>query len=123
MDCFDRHGRPISLAECARLLADEAYRRVASTTVGPYLVSTVWLGVDHGHGAPGGPVAFETMVFAADTTIGTVGEAVVDLDCRRYRTEAEARAGHDETVALVHATYQPGPWEEPATSTTAPPTT
>lgn len=99
---YDRDGQPISLERLEQLLADRDYRVVARDEVGPYLVSTVWLGVDHRFGE-GAPVIFETMVFAhgGDDDLGP------DLDQRRYCTEAEARAGHDETVTLIRATYQP----------------
>lgn len=103
---YDRAGQPIDAERISQLLVDHEYRRVAETTVGPYWVSTIWLGVDHGFpltgpGRPRKPVIFETMVFAPD------GDAPwADIDCRRYCTEDEARAGHEETVLLVRATLQ-----------------
>ena len=96
---YDREGKPISMDEFARLLAaDEDYKRVALTQVGPYEISTVWLGIDHGFGR-GRPLIFETMVFASP-------EFKHDMDCRRWHTEAEALAGHEEIVTLVRATTQ-----------------
>jgi hypothetical protein len=95
---YDRDGQPITSEEFNALLElPTDYRRVAATQVGPYWVSTVWLGVDHGWGR-GAPLIFETMVFAAE------GEVGPDLDQLRYSTEAEARAGHAETVLLIRAT-------------------
>lgn len=38
-------------------------RRVGSDDVNGYHVSTVFLGLDHGHGFTGRPLLFETMVF------------------------------------------------------------
>jgi hypothetical protein len=99
---YDRAGQPIDLTRFSQLLADQEYKRVAETTVGPYWVSTVWLGLDHGFGTGSRPVIFETMVFAGPDD-GTLGP---DMDCRRYCTEAEARTGHEETVLLVRATLQ-----------------
>lgn len=100
---YDRAGQQISLESWAALHSGMSYKRVNETQIGPYWVSTVWLGINHGFGS-GPPLIFETMVFAnTDETLGP------DLECRRYSTEAEARAGHDETVLLVEATYVPLP--------------
>ena len=58
------------------------------------VVSTVWLGVDHGFGRTDRPVIFETMARAN-------GGASWDEDSlERYTTLAEAEAGHKQTVAL-----------------------
>lgn len=97
---YDRDGMPISVEEHARLLGQEEYRRVADDQVGSYWISTVWLGYDHGFGRTGAPVIFETMVFAENGKVGP------ELEQRRYSTEAEALAGHAETVLLVRATIQ-----------------
>ena len=107
---FDREGNPISLMEYARLSNDIDYKRIDFTTVGPFVVSTVWLGIDHQFGLDGPPLLFESMVFSADaweinTKRGPDAERVplTDFDCQRYSTEAEARAGHNALVALVEA--------------------
>ena len=76
--------------EWAKQLKTE--RRVAETTLeNGNWVSTVWLGLDHNFGMQGPPLIFETMVFPKE---GEWGE----LDCRRYSTEEEALAGHEEMV-------------------------
>lgn len=86
---YDRNGNPIELMEWAAAL--EGSRQIARTTLpdGKW-VSTVWLGLDHSFG-DGPPLIFETMVFPADD--------MTDLDCERYSTEAEAKAGHERMVA------------------------
>jgi hypothetical protein len=85
---FDRRGRPIDLLTWGRLNEDPAYKRIAETTLPNGIwISTVWLGADHGAGRP--PIIFETMAFGEGT----------DNDCKRYATEAEARAGHEAMVA------------------------
>jgi len=95
---YDRAGRPVTLERWAELHEDLEYMQVAYDEVGLYRVSTVWLGLDHGFGWGGPrPVIFETMVF---------GPAWHDLDCRRYCTEVDAAAGHQEIVTLVRATTQ-----------------
>jgi hypothetical protein len=103
VDYFDRAGRPISLAVWAWLLERPDYRRVALDGVGPCHVSTVWLGIDHSFGQ-GPPVIFETMVFSdAETWRPEWGRYFhEDLGIQhRYCTEAQALAGHAETVAAL----------------------
>lgn len=68
-----------------------ANRRVASTRVGPWWVSTVFLGIDHNFGPSGPPVLFESMVFRED-------HRGRDFDSRRYCTYEEAKKGHEELV-------------------------
>ena len=102
IDYYDRQGNPLSLEEWTARLADEGYKRVAETQVGPYWISTVWLGLDHSF-AGGPPLIFETMVFATSPDVSGPGP---DLECRRWSTEAEALAGHEEFATLVRATVQ-----------------
>jgi hypothetical protein len=68
---------------------------VGLNTIGGVGVSTVFLGIDHSHGRPGGPILFETMIFG--------GGVALDGLQRRYRTFDEAEAGHAEIVARVRA--------------------
>jgi hypothetical protein len=72
----------------------EKERRVAKTQVGPYEVSTVFLGIDHNFlGRFGGePILFETMIFARHRTF--------DYQ-QRYHTGKEAQAGHDQLVGRL----------------------
>lgn len=100
---FDREGQPIDAETANSRLGDEAYWRVGLTVIRSrtapeieYRVSTVWLGVNHEFG-DGPPVLFETMVFGA-------GDDWAERYMQRYSTEAEAQAGHAETVQLVAAT-------------------
>jgi hypothetical protein len=66
----------------------ESYRRVGRTQVtSECMVSTVFLGLDHGY-TPGPPVVFETMVFGGP----------MDGECERYCTWAEAVEGHARMV-------------------------
>lgn len=92
VEWYDRHGIPIyDTAEVERLLRDMSYKRVARSKVisaadpsKSFDVSTVWLGLDHSFGE-GIPLIFETKVFAEGDSM--------DLDCRRYATEQQARGG------------------------------
>lgn len=97
----DRDGQPITSRQWGYLRRWRDYWVIAQEQVGPYWVSTVWLGLDHGFGRPGPPVIFETMVFGDTTATSSLGEP---LDRVRYATEAEARAGHAAMVLLVRAT-------------------
>ena len=66
------------------------------TEVNNYVVSTVDLGIDYSFGI-GEPLYYETMVFAKeDDEIN-----FMDLYCKRYTTEEQARKGHKEIVELV----------------------
>lgn len=100
---YDRNGNPLGEVEGIELLLrDPTYKRVARSKVtsaadptASFDVSTVWLGLDYSFGQ-GIPLIFETMVFAEGSG--------VDLDCRRYPTEAAAMREHVEVVVSVAAT-------------------
>ena len=92
---YNRLGQPIPLERWIELMDDDEYRRVASTRVRRWLVSTVWLGLDHnvlGHM----PLIFETMVFDEESD-----DKHHDLEMERYTTECQALLGHDATVQRV----------------------
>ena len=98
---YDRQGNVIDMWEASRLGADPAYKRVAEDTIGPYWISTVWLGFDHGFMSGGPPLIFETMVFMDPKDEHALGP---DIDMDRYPTEAAALAGHAQFVTLIRAT-------------------
>lgn len=94
---YDRDSTPITRLQWARDLENRSKVRVAETTLADGTwISTVWLGLDHQFDA-GPPLIFETMVFPSR------GE-LVDRECERYSTEAEALAGHDAMVRKWSAT-------------------
>jgi hypothetical protein len=96
---YDRLGVAIPLGEFCELAEDPEYKRIGSTYIGRWWISTVWLGLDHGYGwlTDGRhlPIIFETMIFDAH------GKLVDDFEQRRYATEEAARQGHEEMVQLV----------------------
>lgn len=100
---FDRDGQPIGPQEFDRLKWDadgrvSDYAFVGRDTVGDVEVSTVWLGLDHAYpGQKDGPIIFESMLFGGDR----------NYDCIRYRTLAEARAGHIAAVEALRAGREP----------------
>jgi len=111
---YDKYGNHITLEEWGRLYEDEDYMRIGLTEVGPYVVSTVWLGLDHSFGT-GPPVLFETLVFTKTAwndprpRDDPEHKTLMEIDGRRYHTEEEAKAGHEEFVTLVRATLQEAP--------------
>lgn len=68
-------------------------RSIAKDTVANALVSTVFLGIDHGFSEDGSPVLFETMVFVDGDMSGEFQH--------RYCTEEEAKAGHALAVKML----------------------
>lgn len=101
MDWYDKEGKPIDSQTAMRMrygddeLSD--YARIGLDEVGDARISTVWLGLDHNFSGVGPPLIFESMVFGGD----------YEDDCRRYATEHEALAGHQEAVARVKAGNPP----------------
>lgn len=89
LENYDRQGRRITREEWGELWHED-YRRVGEWHgEGGISVSTVWLGIDHGFG--GELEIFETMIFGPDPY-------PYNQVLTRYRTEDEAREGHDRTV-------------------------
>lgn len=113
---FDRQTRPITLLEYA-LLGEGTfegrrdYKRVAETKVGEIAwASTVWLGINHEWRPGYPPLIFESQVFVPpyddDAPDPVIGRPVLQgleevFGVRRYSTEAQALAGHDQLVAEV----------------------
>lgn len=104
---WDKDGTPLETLEWAHKFEDYDYRFVGHDYVGPYRVSTLWMGLPPTHHwfCPEGPAAvFETAVFQA---------RVEGPERRHYVTEADALAGHQEVVLLlwsiVLSTVQPTP--------------
>jgi len=88
-------------------------RRVAETMVGPYRISTVFLGIDHSFD-DGIPTLFETMVFKDGTPIrfeekdefALFTEALLGVDWfihKRYATWSGAQESHEKIVKQFQA--------------------
>lgn len=78
-------------------------RIVAQDHVRHYLVSTVFLGIDHSFGS-GEPLLFETMVFDENTKHEMFGQEFsesLDNYQERYHTWEEAEVGHKRIVDMV----------------------
>lgn len=99
---FDRQGRPLDMTEWAEKHADKDYLIVAQHWVRGWMVSTVWLGLDHGFGMSHAPVIFETMIFPpGDEDPRTSVAAEFDEYQERYPTEQAAQAGHDRALSFM----------------------
>ena len=93
MKYYDRNGKEIDFTTWGRLLGDIKYKIVKQDTLkNGKVVSTVWLGLDHGIGLK--PEIFETMVFPSKGNWG-------DELCERYATLKEAEAGHKKIINLT----------------------
>lgn len=93
-DYFDKKGKPISLEEFTKLFGDSSYKVLRQTRLRDGTrISTVWLGIAHGHG-PSGPLIFETMVFPPKTSVSQEEEQY------RYSHEEQALAHHKQLVSF-----------------------
>jgi hypothetical protein len=75
---------------------ENASRHIARDVVSGFIVSTVFLGIDHSYGH-GPPLWFETMVFRQMDNQRLHSE----VDQWRYATLEEARAGHQAALEAV----------------------
>lgn len=86
---------------------EKADRHIKRTKIGPYTISTVFLGLDHSFGEGKGPVLFETMVFEGGKD-SSAEKSSLDGQMARYCTKKEAEEGHDKMVQLVEKEYEKG---------------
>jgi hypothetical protein len=86
---------PVTTWRASAFLSDPANKIIEQTQLPNCWVSTVFLGLDHGF-SDGAPLVFETMVFPSKDDLH-------ELDCERYSTLAEAKAGHARLIEKYHA--------------------
>jgi hypothetical protein len=77
---------------------ENSSRHIGYHSVSGFIVSTVFLGINHSFGH-GPPLWFETMVFRADGNQELI--AGQDYEQLRYSTIEDARAGHQLVVEAV----------------------
>lgn len=87
---------PCTMNQWALQIEDIGIRRVDSDYIEGAHVSTVFLGLNHGHGGP--PLWFETMVF--DLVAPNEPYAHAELQWR-YETLAQAKDGHARACQWV----------------------
>lgn len=80
---------------------DRIDRTVGKTNVNGIVVSTVFLGMDHGHGRSKKPILFETMTFSGEGLSGTGIADGESLDMSRCSTWDDAVAQHVNMVYKV----------------------
>ena len=89
---------PADRETASQFLYESDNSRVALTHVGPWEVSTVFLGMDRRFYGGWPPLLFETLVFRD----GTVDN---DQTQERYCTWEEALAGHERIVGWLHTRW------------------
>ncbi len=111
---YDREAKPMTLEQWVEKFRDLDYKVIARDYVEGFMVSTVWMGIDHGI-ITELPIIFETMIFAPeyDPGIADLLDKVAqneDLDEKyptlshwqdRYATEQMAREGHEKACEYV----------------------
>lgn len=77
------------------------HRVVQQEDVGPFLVSTVFLGLDHSFGEGGPPLLFESAVFTRgmEEILGKVRHTLSDHNMERTSTWELALEAHQRAVA------------------------
>jgi len=106
---YDKEGKPMTHWEWSGYLSDLEYKIVKQDQFGPFFVSTVWLGMDHGYscftpeGEPYFPVIFETMIFDRREEESGVEQTEDELHLwqDRYSFESQARQGHEVACELA----------------------
>ena len=93
----DKAGNKIDAEKLEALLRDNDYRVVLQEKVGPYFISTIWMGVPHGCAAPYD--YFETIIFLTPPNVKDprlfLGK---QMDCYRYHRMEEAVMGHYDVI-------------------------
>lgn len=83
-----------NFSEFTEFFRNEDNKIVKQQYIGDILISTVFLGIDHGgYLTNGQPIVFETMIFKDDD--------FEDLYCSRYVNYEDALRGHRHAVRLV----------------------
>jgi hypothetical protein len=101
---LDTDGNPVRapslIAWCEWFGKHDDRRRLARDQIGTVLISTVFLGIDHGWGnGRSAPVLWETMVFGGQ----------LDQTQERYTSRADALHGHYRWVNAVEETQDAPP--------------
>lgn len=91
----DRDWSEININEWWKLFWDHEYKVIKQTNINWYLVSTIWLWLNHWFDSDH-PLYFETMIFKEWS-----GD---DLYVKRYTTKSEAKEWHNDVIAYMKKT-------------------
>ncbi len=93
---LDENKQPVKTEDFKEWLniLNEDMRRVAFDEINDVTISTVFLGIDHGHGK-GIPILWETMCFSTNQDYNDYQE--------RYTSHEDALKGHQECVEAIKA--------------------
>lgn len=89
----------VDLMTWAKWFENFQERMIAQDTIGPFFVSTMFLGIDHRFCGNGPPIVFETMVFDIRDKHQEYGQA-------RYCTIEQAEAGHQRYLDQARASVE-----------------
>lgn len=78
---------------------ETANRVVEKTKIGPFEISTVFLGINHAFFSTKKQLWFETMIFGMKNNV----DDVVSRFCERYETWDDAVEGHKYAISLVRS--------------------
>ena len=104
---YNKSGKPISWEEWSTLFNDSQYGRISFYEDERILISTVWIGLSIN--LDGSPLIFETMTFVKEHS--DISDLFDQLQWR-WRTEDEAKEGHETLVKCYHEGIEPdGPMQ------------
>lgn len=95
---YDKDGNPIDLMTWGNLIEDRFYSVLAHDQVGPFRISTVWMGLDH-NWCQHEIHIFETMIFADNPS------HELDHYQKRYSNKEAALKGHAQTLRMTKMRY------------------
>lgn len=95
---YDKDGNEISRDQWGNLLRDRVYCVLAEDQVGPFRISTVWMGLDHNWCRHEIHI-FETMIFCDNPGHD------LDLYQKRYGNKEAALKGHAQTLRMTKMRY------------------
>jgi hypothetical protein len=113
---------PCDPSDAEAVLASRDKRRVGKDEGAGWMVSTVFLAIDHQYSSGLPPLLFETMVFMTSEDGQRADPEPVNDEhklhesCWRYTTWEEARAGHAAVTRAVRMLYEGTPDQKAAAS-------
>lgn len=102
---YNIDGIPMSTWEWSGYISDLDYKIIKQDRFGPFFVSTVWLGLDHGFNWENNPeykpLIFETMIFDDEENFKEKKTHELHDFQERYSTKQQAIDGHEKACLLA----------------------